>query len=534
MDGDGCSDSGASSTRNRSPDPRSQRPPSKSSLKKREAEERRRKKQEDQEERRRNKQEAGKKKRQEDRDKRDAYWRGLAGGSAPKAQPSASAACEADPVAATIAPVSCSGAEDSIPEGPRVTSKPANQTAAAHEETVAEGAVAQKSAGAPQRVRCLQCKLFVDPWSSGVRRRSKTPETWICATCNCKVALLYRMFGTWPIMEFDQCLDEDGQAEFFRSCGSDSKVLATKVVECLTKRMVSQKKEGCRGRFLPLKVWEKLGWDPVLIEQNTKPEDKEMHPQGGMTYRIDVHEIEHSKLEETIRTKLLKLMKHPPWKSARQSKKSASDSSDDDSDNSSDDGSNSDNSDDSDDSDNSDDSSASPPRNKKKKHNLKSKKKKEKKRKHKKEKRKHKKEKEKDQKEKRREAERREKEKKRKQEKKDLEERRQEEREARKRRAETAAVCMKTVSKTSPLIAKLETHFQNPNIKDVPKAVHAESRNALAKVKEMETAAKKNMLGDSAISFDMDDVADACKEGDQAAKALCDFLSTIERNGSKH
>ena len=42
------------------------------------------------------------------------------------------------------------------------------------------------------------------------------------------------------------------------------------------------------------------------------------------------------------------------------------------------------------------------------------------------------------------------------------------------------------------------------------------------------------MLGDSAISFDMDDVADACKEGDQAAKALCDFLSTIERNGSKH
>ena len=64
-------------------------------------------------------------------------------------------------------------------------------------------------------------------------------------------------------------------------------------------RIADQWAEG--GKFLPLSVWEHKGFDRQLIERGTLPEDIDMHPLFGATYRV------------RIRSKVCRLLNDDGW-----------------------------------------------------------------------------------------------------------------------------------------------------------------------------------------------------------------------------
>ena len=99
-------------------------------------------------------------------------------------------------------------------------------------------------------------------------------------------------------------------------------------------------------------------------------------------------------------------------------------------------------------------------------------------------------------------------------------------------KVERISLGRKTLAKVSPVIAKLETHLQHQSLKLVPKAVLGHAKSSLEKVKAMEREAKADMLGESSLSFDHDDVVDTCKDGEASARSLSDFLQTIDRHDS--
>ena len=51
----------------------------------------------------------------------------------------------------------------------------------------------------------------------------------------------------------------------------------------------NRKTNGQKERFLPLSVWDKMGYDIKAIEELTPPHLTEEHPVLGMTYAVEEH-----------------------------------------------------------------------------------------------------------------------------------------------------------------------------------------------------------------------------------------------------
>lgn len=150
---------------------------------------------------------------------------------------------------------------------------------------------------------CTACGLAVDPVAPGTRLMSKVQQSYRCRRCNTKSASLHRIFGQWPLPQFRE-LSKDEQQDFFRSAGSDSKSLESAVTNLLSRRLVERSHSQTTGKFLPLSVWEKKGFDPKVIERDGV---MEIHPVLGRTYQVVVKETGSSKWQELAREQVLEL-----------------------------------------------------------------------------------------------------------------------------------------------------------------------------------------------------------------------------------
>ena len=115
---------------------------------------------------------------------------------------------------------------------------------------------------------------------------SKTAKKWKCSVCASKITQLHDVFGSWPTVEFKSMSDEE-QGKFFKDCGAfrkrdDLAKFAKTMFETFT---VEVKVYHNGGEFLPLRVWETRGFDPVAIESSSDPSDVMEHKVLGTTYR---------------------------------------------------------------------------------------------------------------------------------------------------------------------------------------------------------------------------------------------------------
>ena len=132
----------------------------------------------------------------------------------------------------------------------------------------------------------------------------KSPPEFQCSTCNVKCVGLFRICGTWPTADFKD-LSEEEQTAFWNSCPAKSADLKQSYVNALTKRNLQRREAGRKGKFLPLDVYERKGYNIKDIEQFSAEDDKEWDRVVGWTYRLKVHQTLDVNVEETERKKVL-------------------------------------------------------------------------------------------------------------------------------------------------------------------------------------------------------------------------------------
>ena len=119
-----------------------------------------------------------------------------------------------------------------------------------------------------------------------MRCRGKSAESWECLNCGTKSTKLRRVFGKWPIGEFDQ-MEKDDQEAFFNDISGMSQADLKKFCERkFTKTESHGKFYEEKGQFLPLSVWTARGFCADDIETKSPQDDRRLHPILGMTYRV--------------------------------------------------------------------------------------------------------------------------------------------------------------------------------------------------------------------------------------------------------
>ena len=122
----------------------------------------------------------------------------------------------------------------------------------------------------------------------------KTKACYRCSVCSSRITQLHDVFGTWPTAEFKRMSDEE-QAKFFKDCGAIAKRddLAEFAKTMFEKFTVEAKVYYNGGEFLPLRVWETRGFDPVAIAASSDPSDVMEHKVLGTTYRVSIVSTGH-------------------------------------------------------------------------------------------------------------------------------------------------------------------------------------------------------------------------------------------------
>ena len=75
-----------------------------------------------------------------------------------------------------------------------------------------------------------------------------------------------RMFGQWPIPSFTK-LDKEQQMEFWKEDGRTATGIVTDLTKSITKQRVQVRNDIVSGKYLPLKVYESMGYNILDIEQ---------------------------------------------------------------------------------------------------------------------------------------------------------------------------------------------------------------------------------------------------------------------------
>ena len=115
---------------------------------------------------------------------------------------------------------------------------------------------------------------------------SKRDGTWRCNSCRVRIVQLSRSFDQWPVPGFKHIPTEVSQ-KFFRDAADSSQEMTKGAMTALLEKHQKHEtfyEEG--GKFLPLAVWERKGFDPVAIATKSDPSDVLEHPVIGTTYRI--------------------------------------------------------------------------------------------------------------------------------------------------------------------------------------------------------------------------------------------------------
>ena len=185
----------------------------------------------------------------------------------------------------------------------------ADESAPTQQESVGEAplspllaeAPTDEAVAAPATVEtciCTKCKLekqvegaaFAGPW-------------FVCKRCNCKRSTLSQLFGYWPVDLFT-ALPEQQQVAFWRAETRNR----LEIQNALVKEVVDQREEEERtsigGKYLPLDVWERKGFDVAKIKAQCK--DTEEHPILGTTYNVNLKTVTRDEIRKQIWKDLFK------------------------------------------------------------------------------------------------------------------------------------------------------------------------------------------------------------------------------------
>ncbi len=163
-----------------------------------------------------------------------------------------------------------------------------------------------ESAALPQ---CRRCLAATDPTLPCCQMWGKVGNLKVlCARCNKRHVALNRIFGTWPIQEFDDLKEED-QLDFYQKCGSAVADVRKHVSDTLIRVRLLRREKSRGGQFLPLEVYEKMGYNIEDIQSKSNREDIEHHPVLAATYRVEVHTTSRALVEEDIRRQVASKLK---------------------------------------------------------------------------------------------------------------------------------------------------------------------------------------------------------------------------------
>ena len=149
---------------------------------------------------------------------------------------------------------------------------------------------------------CFKCKTPVDPLSC--RMTGKQSQVFECPTCNCKGVQLYRRFQKWPPSSFIS-LGPEWQETFWKDAAgcTSAAALEEMLVNTLTRSRMEKEEVSVGGKYLPLSVWAKKGYNTAAIEALCQ--DHEEHPILGRTYRILLKGVWSTTIEQCVRTEVL-------------------------------------------------------------------------------------------------------------------------------------------------------------------------------------------------------------------------------------
>lgn len=153
---------------------------------------------------------------------------------------------------------------------------------------------------------CTRCQQPVEGAAS-TRSSKKSHSRLCCKVCHNVVSMLYKR---WDMSKLNfKDMSADDQVDFFRkvkemTAGGDN-ITVGKIRTLLTKKMVEVKnvtERAVRGKFLPLSVYEKKGFDLKPIMEKAERQKSDLF---GTVYRVPILEINHAHLEESVRETIL-------------------------------------------------------------------------------------------------------------------------------------------------------------------------------------------------------------------------------------
>ena len=156
---------------------------------------------------------------------------------------------------------------------------------------------------------CCKCRLPLDVLN--VQITGKKQGCWKCNRCNAKHVALVRVFGSWPPQQF-RAFSEEEQAEFWREPAMGSGAVRRQTVEFFKKRRIEKTLTSTGGRYLPLSVYERLGYDIEAIRDNCT--DTQHDDMLGTLYRVTSTLVEKVTEEQWEKEFLMSLTGKPKKK----------------------------------------------------------------------------------------------------------------------------------------------------------------------------------------------------------------------------
>ena len=122
-------------------------------------------------------------------------------------------------------------------------------------------------------------------------------QGYICKPCNSKRSTLTRMFGEWPIAIFES-LPKLHQTNFWLDDGRTKvKIQQAMVLEMTCNRMHLERKL-LGGKYLPLGVYQKKGYNPNTISANCESKyDKDLEE---TVYLLKIEEVIEEKVRQDV------------------------------------------------------------------------------------------------------------------------------------------------------------------------------------------------------------------------------------------
>ena len=96
----------------------------------------------------------------------------------------------------------------------------------------------------------------------------KKSGCWTCKKCATRYTQLHRQWGGWPPSEWESFSEEEKTAFWVAVGAAETKEDQDKVVmEVLSKKVEEIRSAGSGGKYLPLSVYERKGFDIAKIER---------------------------------------------------------------------------------------------------------------------------------------------------------------------------------------------------------------------------------------------------------------------------